>query len=637
MRISQPAALICRIALLLVVLAGLTRAAFESQRPQFSMLGSAFASGSSTTLVGDRFARVVGIGGPVCGSADGDSDVTTTDALLIMQAATGSLDCEPCICEVDGSGTITTTDALLVLSASINPAVELFCPSCGLTPTTIPALPGALLTVSIDAAPGASGSVADGDGNISCVPGCDQFYTENVKVQLTAAAASGSVFDGWSGDVPSSCESAKLCSEDLSTSCTATSECSTAGGVCDSFPPNVCIFRTGQDRDVTASFVLSRTLNVATAGKGTGTVSDNRGQVSCGTDCTGEYPDGVYVVLRGKAEVGSLFKGWSGSSVPPSCEGETAACAVRMGKDRDIVATFGTGQVLTIKKDGKGAGTVTADDGTCGTKCFSCDASCSEDSDTFTTDDMLTLRAASDTSDSVVAGGSVFDSWGKDVPSDCKDDRPKECKDVDPSSCSDDIPTECTAFVTCGDGDCSCSLTMDDDRKIKARFERICPTDGPIELCSGLADQGLKLNCSDLAYVYRFGISSAALTTDGSSLAIAHGDLIDILTYTGTAISGTLFSLDTVQLGDGDPENLGTLSRGRISDNGKRLELIVVTGGGLTFEFTNGRYRRTENLSSSSSFIAGGAAESAVTATPSAPDAAGADAGLRRLADALGR
>jgi len=55
---------------------------------------------------------------------------TASDALWLLQAALGSDDCKPCVCDVDGSGQVTASDALRALKRSTNPQVALRCPPC---------------------------------------------------------------------------------------------------------------------------------------------------------------------------------------------------------------------------------------------------------------------------------------------------------------------------------------------------------------------------------------------------------------------------------------------------------------------------------------------------------------------------
>jgi hypothetical protein len=64
---------------------------------------------------------------------NGDRRTTASDALWLLQAALGAVDCLPCVCDADGSGRVTAIDALRLLKRATNPRVPLLCPPC---PTT---------------------------------------------------------------------------------------------------------------------------------------------------------------------------------------------------------------------------------------------------------------------------------------------------------------------------------------------------------------------------------------------------------------------------------------------------------------------------------------------------------------------
>jgi hypothetical protein len=66
----------------------------------------------------------------VCGNALTDGAITASDALVVLRAAVGSGECEPCICDVNDSGELTASDALIVLKAAVGLAAELDCPLC---------------------------------------------------------------------------------------------------------------------------------------------------------------------------------------------------------------------------------------------------------------------------------------------------------------------------------------------------------------------------------------------------------------------------------------------------------------------------------------------------------------------------
>ncbi len=66
----------------------------------------------------------------LCGDADSNDLVTSTDALLALNAAVGTALCEACVCDVNSSGAVTAVDAQLILSASVGLPPALVCPVC---------------------------------------------------------------------------------------------------------------------------------------------------------------------------------------------------------------------------------------------------------------------------------------------------------------------------------------------------------------------------------------------------------------------------------------------------------------------------------------------------------------------------
>jgi hypothetical protein len=67
----------------------------------------------------------------VCGVPESDSaPPSAADALHVLNAAVDNLSCNVCQCDVDSSGSITTTDALLTLQAAVGLPVELACIDC---------------------------------------------------------------------------------------------------------------------------------------------------------------------------------------------------------------------------------------------------------------------------------------------------------------------------------------------------------------------------------------------------------------------------------------------------------------------------------------------------------------------------
>ncbi len=66
----------------------------------------------------------------ICGDADGSGTVSSSDALLTLNAAVGLAACNPCVCDVDGSGSVTASDSSIILNAVVGLPVQLNCPAC---------------------------------------------------------------------------------------------------------------------------------------------------------------------------------------------------------------------------------------------------------------------------------------------------------------------------------------------------------------------------------------------------------------------------------------------------------------------------------------------------------------------------
>jgi aryl-phospho-beta-D-glucosidase BglC (GH1 family) len=157
-----------------------------------------------------------------------------------------------------------------------------------------------------------SGTVTSSPSGINCGSTCTANYSSGTSVTLTAAAASGSTFAGWSG------------------ACTGT---------------GICTVSMTAARSVTATFnssVTAFTLSVTKAGAGGGTVTSSPSGIDCGSLCSANYSSGTSITLSAAAASGSTFAGWSGA-----CTG-TGACTVSMTAARSVTATFNTTGTATL-------------------------------------------------------------------------------------------------------------------------------------------------------------------------------------------------------------------------------------------------------------------------------------------------
>jgi uncharacterized repeat protein (TIGR01451 family) len=86
------------------------------------------------------------------------------------------------------------------------------------------------------------------------------------------------------------------------------------------------------------------TLTVTDAGKGSGTVVSNPGNINCGSACSGDFAQGTSVALGANAATGSVFSGWSGA-----CTGsDPFNCSVTMNAAQSVTATFALAPDFTL-------------------------------------------------------------------------------------------------------------------------------------------------------------------------------------------------------------------------------------------------------------------------------------------------
>ena len=208
-----------------------------------------------------------------------------------------------------------------------------------------------------------SGAVTSSPAGISCGADCSEPYSSGTVVSLSAAAATGSNFSGWTG------------------ACTGTGACSVT---------------MTADSTVGATFTIQRnTLTVTTPTRGT----ISGAGIACGTggsDCSEAYDYGTVVPLTATPDSGYTFGGWTGD-----CTG-TGACTVTMTAARSVAASFTPASVsytLTVNKAGTGSGAVTSSPAG-----ISCGADCSEP---YSSGTVVSLSAAA-------ATGSNFSGWTGD-------------------------------------------------------------------------------------------------------------------------------------------------------------------------------------------------------------------------------
>lgn len=193
-----------------------------------------------------------------------------------------------------------------------------------------------------------SGTITSSPTGISCGSTCSANFDYLTSVSLSATAAAGYGFVGWSGE-----------------GCSGSSE---------------CVVYLTQARNVTATFGynLSLSKNSAVAG----VVTSSPAGISCGTFCSGQiaaYVSGT-VVLTAAPSPGYTFRAWSGA-----CSG-MSICSVSMTASRNVTATFGA--VLSLSKNVAKGGTITSSP-----TGISCGTTCSSTFANFAVDTTITLTA----------------------------------------------------------------------------------------------------------------------------------------------------------------------------------------------------------------------------------------------------
>ncbi len=231
------------------------------------------------------------------------------------------------------------------------------------SPVTLEIVLAPTVTVTVETRGSGTGTVSSSPPGIECGSVCSAQFEAGREIALTATAATGSAFGGWSGD------------------CSGTADC-----------------RLNGNGTVAATFnvaVSTERLTIVKDGSGTGTVTSNPSGIACGGTCSAEFPTGDNVTLVAAPTGGSTFTGWSGGG----CSG-TGGCVVTMTGAVTVRASFAAPPdfaTLTVTKAGAGGGAISsAPSGIDG-----CTGTCSAG---FVSGSQVTLTATP-------SGGATFAGW----------------------------------------------------------------------------------------------------------------------------------------------------------------------------------------------------------------------------------
>jgi List-Bact-rpt repeat protein len=153
-----------------------------------------------------------------------------------------------------------------------------------------------------------TGTVTSAPTGINCGATCSTSFSFGTQVTLTASAATGSTFTGWSGG-----------------SCSGT---------------GTCVVTINAATTVTANFTVPTfLLTVTKAGAGSGTVTSTPAGINCGPSCSVSFNINTMVTLTATPVAGSTFMNWTGA-----CTG-AGGCTVTMSAARAVTANFGVSTV----------------------------------------------------------------------------------------------------------------------------------------------------------------------------------------------------------------------------------------------------------------------------------------------------
>lgn len=245
--------------------------------------------------------RTLGVGGS--GSGAGSVNSTPAGIACTLNAGAPGGDCS----EAFVNGTVVTLTASAAPSSlfigwnGCDSAAAAICTMTMNAQKSVVAMFAALRTLTVNGAGAGDGSVSSEPAGVTCTltagassGDCAELFQDGTVVTLTATAASGSTFVGWSG-------------------------------ACSGGNPVAAVTLTLVNKSCTATFSRNQpaqtSLTITAEGDGVGVVSSTPAGVDCTVEqgatagaCSANFAVGAEVALTASAASGSEFAGWGGDA-----------------------------------------------------------------------------------------------------------------------------------------------------------------------------------------------------------------------------------------------------------------------------------------------------------------------------------
>ena len=216
-----------------------------------------------------------------------------------------------------------TPDASMVLAGWQGGGCSGSAPTCALalsadtnivvTLNQAPAPPPANAQLTVIESGGGQGSVVSDPSGINCPGTCTVSFPEGTQLTLTATAANGSVFGGYTGACTTQGAKAKDAKKHGNGS-----------------PSPTCTFKADGNESVTAVFTTVQpppppppTSPLSVSISGEGSVTSSPAGIDCPTTCNASFPQGTVVTLTpNNSAKGWLFRNWTGACTTsePTCQ-----------------------------------------------------------------------------------------------------------------------------------------------------------------------------------------------------------------------------------------------------------------------------------------------------------------------------